>query len=70
MTEQEYLNKLKRLDINTKKHFDEIFVKIYPHFCKLSYSQLELLTEHIKRMGAKDSIIISQLWEKGKEPKV
>lgn len=58
MVEQEYLNKLERLDGDSKKHFEVILVKIYSYFSKLPYSQVELVTEHIKRVASKDSVVI------------
>ena len=68
MTEQEYLSKIDRMDSDMKEKFYTLFSEIYPKFTHLKYSQLELFLEHLKRVAKKDSIVLTQLWEK--EPNV
>lgn len=63
MCEQEYLNKLERLDEETKQKFYKMFGGIYVEFRHLSYSKAELFLEHLKRTLKMDSKISGQGWE-------
>ena len=63
MTEQEYLSKMERLDLETKERFNKMFNNIYTQFRGLSYSKAELFLEHIKRTLKKDSVCLTQGWE-------
>lgn len=69
MTETEYLNKLENLskDTETYNRISKVFCEIYPKLSKWSYSEIEWLSEHIKRTSAKESFCNAQLWQ-GKQP--
>jgi hypothetical protein len=59
MTRQEYESKFKDLE-QDKESYDRIlkvYLKILPDLSKWTYSEVEWLTEHIKRTSAKASII-------------
>jgi len=63
MSEQEYNDKMRRIDKETKERFGEMFNKIYIEFRGMSYSKAELFLEHLKRTLKKDSRVSGQGWE-------
>lgn len=59
MTEQEYESKLMKLE-QDKESYDRIikvYLNILPELSKWTYSEVEWLTEHIRRISAKSSIV-------------
>lgn len=63
MTEQEYNNKIGRIEKETQERFEKMFNDIYIQFRGLSYSKAELFLEHLKRTLKMDSRISGQVWE-------
>ena len=59
MTEQEYESKLKKLekDKDSYDRISKVYLQILPELYRWTYSEVEWLTEHIRRVSAKSSIV-------------